>query len=125
MYLIFTNVNEYFEEINENKYLTLVSANESQEKLKKCKTLCSKIKNLIGTIPKNSDDYDEKNMKFKFDTDDELPLNKKVKIPIIAIVVRAFSQENNKYYQQDVLDKCLYQIWMEYLKKFVLKSLLL
>ena len=110
MYLIFTNVNGYFQEINENKYLTLVSANESQKNIKKCKTLCSKIRNLIGTIPKNSDDYDEKYMKLKFDTDDELPLNKKTKIPIIAIAVRAFFYENNNYYQQDVLDKCLYEI---------------
>ena len=34
LYLIFDKVNEYFEEINGNKYLTLVSANESREKLK-------------------------------------------------------------------------------------------
>ena len=34
-YLIFSNVNGYFEEINENKYLTLVPANVSKEKIKK------------------------------------------------------------------------------------------
>ena len=48
-------------------------------------------------------------MKLKFDTDDDLPLNRKTKIPTIAIVARAFFHENNKYYQQDVLDKCLYE----------------
>ena len=36
-YLIFNNVNEYFEEINGNKYLTLVPTNESKEKLKNLK----------------------------------------------------------------------------------------
>ena len=53
MYLIFTNVNGYFEEINENESLTLVSTNESK---------------------------DEKYMKIKFDTDDRLPLNEKTEI---------------------------------------------
>ena len=32
LYLIFGKVNRYFEEINENKYLALVSTNESKEK---------------------------------------------------------------------------------------------
>ena len=34
LYLNFNKVNEYFEEINGNKYLTVVSANESNEKIK-------------------------------------------------------------------------------------------
>ena len=33
LYLIFSNVNGYFEENNENKYLTLVSTHESKEKI--------------------------------------------------------------------------------------------
>ena len=36
LYLIFSKVNRYFEEINGNKYLTLVPTNESKEKIKKC-----------------------------------------------------------------------------------------
>ena len=32
LYLIFGKVNGYFEEINRNKYLTLVPTNESKEK---------------------------------------------------------------------------------------------
>ena len=33
LYLIFNKVNEYFEEINENKYFRLVPTNESKEKI--------------------------------------------------------------------------------------------
>ena len=33
LYLIFKKVNGHFEEINGNKYLTLVPANESKEKI--------------------------------------------------------------------------------------------
>ena len=35
LYLIFNKLNEYFEEINRNKYLMLVPTNESKEKRKK------------------------------------------------------------------------------------------
>ena len=34
LYLIFREVNGYFEKINKSKYLTLVSTNKSKEKLK-------------------------------------------------------------------------------------------
>ena len=36
-------MNGYFEEINENKYLTLVPTNESKEKIKKYEELLRKI----------------------------------------------------------------------------------
>ena len=35
--LLFNKLNEYFEEINENKYLTLVPSNESKKKRKEKK----------------------------------------------------------------------------------------
>ena len=73
--LIINKVNGYFEEINKNKYLTLVPTNESKEIIKKYEELWSKIRDLIRSITKNSDDYDEKYMKIKFNWDDELPLN--------------------------------------------------
>ena len=49
-------------------------------------------------------------MKIKFNSDDKLPLNKTVEIPIMTIVVRAAFLENNKYYRQVSLDECLYKI---------------
>ena len=48
-------------------------------------------------------------MKIKFNLDDEFR-NQKIKIPTMAIVVRAiFFFENNKYYPQAFLDECLYK----------------
>ena len=82
-------MNGYREEINENEYLTLVHTNESKEKMKIFEELCIKIRDLIKSITKNSDDYDEKYMKIKFNSDNELPLNKTIEIPTMAIVVRA------------------------------------
>ena len=63
----------------------LVPINESKSKIKKNEELWSKIRdNLIRSITKNSDDYDEKYMKIKFISDDELPLNKIIEIPTIT-----------------------------------------
>ena len=100
LYLYFNKVNGHFEKINENKYLTLVPTNESKEKIEKYEKLKTKIRDLIRLITKNSDDYDEKYMKIIFNSDGKLPLNKKIEIPSMAIVVRAIFYENNKYYPQ-------------------------
>ena len=49
-------------------------------------------------------------MKIKFNSDDELPLNKTIEIPSMTIVVRAIFHEINKYYPKVFLDECLYKI---------------
>ena len=72
IYLTLNKVNGYFEEINGNKYLTLVPTNESNEKIKRYEELWSKIRDLIRSVTENSDDYDEKYIKIKFNSDDEL-----------------------------------------------------
>ena len=68
-------MNGYFKEINGSKYLTLVPTDESKEKIKKSGELWNEIRVLIRSISKNSDAYDEKYMKMKFDSADDLPLN--------------------------------------------------
>ena len=42
----------------------------------------------------------KKYMKIKFNSEDELPLNKMIEIPTITLVYRAIFLENNKYYPQ-------------------------
>ena len=49
-YFIFSKVNEFFEEIDKNKYLSLVATNESKEIVKNYEELCSKIRDLIRSI---------------------------------------------------------------------------
>ena len=49
-------------------------------------------------------------MKIKFTLDDELPLNKKMKIYSMVIVVRVDFHENNKYDPQIFLNECLYKL---------------
>ena len=49
-------------------------------------------------------------MKIKFNSNDELHLNKTIEIPSMTIVVRAIFYENNKYCPQVFLDECLYKL---------------
>ena len=49
-------------------------------------------------------------MKIKFDSDDTLPLNKTLKLHKMIIVVRSIFEEDGKYYPQDFLDECFYEL---------------
>ena len=80
MYLIFRNVNGYFEENNGNKYLTLNPTNVSKLKIKKYEELCITIRELSRSITKKSDHHDEKYMNIKFNSHDKLPLNTTIEI---------------------------------------------
>ena len=73
---------------------------KANRNLKKHGELWSKITDLIRSVIKNSDDYDKRYTKIKFNLDGKLPLNKTVEIPIMTIVVRVVFLENNKYYPQ-------------------------
>ena len=46
-------------------------------------------------------------MKIKFNSDDDLPLNKLIFFGL-TIIVRAVFEEDGKYYPQIFLDECLY-----------------
>ena len=93
-------MNGFFEDINRNKYLTLIPTNTSTKKDKKYEGLWSKIRYLIRLITKNADDYDKKYMKIKLSSDNELPLNKKIEISSMIIAVRVAFQENKRYHPQ-------------------------
>ena len=104
LHIVFNKVNGYFQEINGSKYLTLVPTNKNKEKIKKYEELWIKIRDLIRSITRNSD---EKYMKIKFSSDDELSVNKTIEIPAMTVVVTAIFLENNKYYQEVFLDEYL------------------
>ena len=61
-------------------------------------------------MTEKSHNYDEKYVKIKLNLDDELPLNKTIKVCTMKIVLRAVSHENNKYYLQVFLEECLYRV---------------
>ena len=48
--------------------------------------------------------------KTKFDSDDDLPLNKQLKFPRMTIVVRSVFEEDGKFYLQAYLNKYSYEL---------------
>ena len=56
----------------------------------------------------NSDNFDEKDMKIKFNSDNDLPLKRTLEFHNIIIAVRSVFHGDNKYYQQIFPDKFLY-----------------
>ena len=63
-YLIVNKINGYTEVHNGYRYLTLVHNDESTDTLKKYEELLKKMKDFITSINSNSDDYDQKYIKF-------------------------------------------------------------
>ena len=55
-------------------------------------------------------EYGKDFMKIKFDTDDNLPLNKQLKLRMLTIIVRSVFEEGGKLYPQVFLDDALYEL---------------
>ena len=49
-------------------------------------------------------------MKIKINSDDNLSLNKMLKLHLLRVIVRSVFEKNGKYYPQVFLDECLYEV---------------
>ena len=129
LYLMIGEADGYIEKNNGNKYLTFASTEENKNVLEKYTSLWDKIKYYIQTINADKSDEYEKDcmflschgfesrcshekdyMRIKFSSDDDLPLNKILKLLMLTIIVRAVFKEYGKYYPQVYLDDCLYEV---------------
>ena len=106
LYLIIGKVDGYTEG---NKYLVFTSTDSIKEVLAKFAKLLDEIKYLIKTIngSKNGE-YEKGFTKIRFQSDDNLPLNKILKLHILTVIVRSVFEDGN--YPQVVLDECLYEV---------------
>ena len=55
-------------------------------------------------------EYGKNFMKIKFNSGDNLPLNKPLKLHMLTVIVRSVFEENSIYYLQIYLDECLYEL---------------
>ena len=77
----------------------------NNEVLKKYAEVWSGIKDQIKKINSGQvGEYGKDYMKIKFDSDDNLPLNKILKFHILIIIIRTIFENDGKYYD------CLYEI---------------
>ena len=109
--LIIGEVDGYIEESNGNKYLTFASTDTNKKVLKKYTKLWDEIKYHIQTINADkSGEYEKDYMKIEFNSDDDLPLNKMLKLHMLTIIGRSVFEEDGQYYPQVFLDECLYEV---------------
>ena len=87
LYLHINHGNGYIEEKGVNKYLIFDSTDENKELLKKYNDVWNGIKNKIKEASSGKCDYEKDYMKIKFNSDDDLPLNKPLKFHNMTITI--------------------------------------
>ena len=101
----------YTEEKNGNKYLIFNSVDENKEVLKKYVDVWDGITYEIKTINGGKEnDYRKDYMKIKFNSDNDLSLNKPLKFHFMTITIRCIFSEDGKLYPQLFLDDTLYEL---------------
>ena len=101
LYLLVHRIHGFIKEKEGSKYLNIASKDSNSEVLQKYEEVWSGIKNWIEKINDcKSGEYEKDYMKIKFESDDDLPLNKQLKFLSITIIVRTFFEEDGKYYPQ-------------------------
>ena len=110
LHLHVNHANGYIEEKNGNKYLIFDTTDENKELRKSYKDVWNGIKNKIKEISVGKCDYEKDFMKIKFNSDDDLPLNKPLKFHMMTIIIRSVFEEDGKLFPQDFLDNALYEL---------------
>ena len=109
--MLVNHASGYIEEKNGNKYLIFDSVDENKEVLKKYADVWDGIKNKIKAINGDKEnDYGKDYMKIKFNSDDDLPLNKPLKFHAMTRIIRSVFEEGGKFYPQVLLDGTLYEL---------------
>ena len=101
----------HFEEKNGNKHLVLDDVTENKEALKKYKNVWEGIKKEIETINGGKKSEYGKDFKtIRFESNDNLPLNKPTELSLLTIIIRSIFSEAGKFYPQLFLDDALYEL---------------
>ena len=87
------------------------STDENKELLKKWNVVFNGIRDKIKAINDGKEnDYENNYMKIKFNSDDDLPLNKPLKFRLVTITIRSVFKEDGKLYLQVFLVDALYKL---------------
>ena len=96
---------------NKNKYLALDDVNENKEVSKKYEEIWDGVKKEIETINGGKKvKYGKDYMKIRFNTNDDLPLSKAIKLHFLTIIIRCVISEDGKFYPQLFLVDTLYEL---------------
>ena len=87
------------------------SADKRKKLIKKYAEVWDGLKNEIKAINGGEENnYRKDYIKIKFNSDDDLPLNKPLKFHAMTIIIRSVFEEGGKLYPQVFLDDTLYEL---------------
>ena len=98
LYLIIGKADGFIKKSNGSKCLVLVSTDKNKEVLTKYTKLWDEIKYLIKTMNGGEGEYEKDFMKIKFESDDNLPLGRILKLHMLTVILRSVFEEDGKYY---------------------------
>ena len=115
LYLLIGELDGFIEEEEEeeegSKYLNISLTYNNNDVLIKYAEISSGIKDQNKKINNGQiGEYSKDHMKIKFDSDDNLPLDKILKFCVLTIIIRNIFEKDGKYYPHNFLDDCLYEI---------------
>ena len=93
-----------------NKYLVFDSTDENKELIKKYNDVFNGIRDKIKEINSSECDYEKDYMKIKFNSDNDLPLNKPLKFHLMTVTIRSVFEEDGRLYPQVYLDDALCEL---------------
>ena len=105
LYLCINHASRYIEEKGVNKclifdWMELHSTDENKELLKKYNNAFNGITDKIKEISNDECDYEKDYMEIKFNSDDDLPLNKPLNVYNMTIAVSSVFEEDGKLYRK-------------------------
>ena len=111
LYLMINEMIGHFEEKNENKYLVLDDVDENKEVSKKYEEVWEGFKKEIERINGGKRvAYGKDFNKTRFESNDDLPMNKPIKLHLLTIIIRCVFSEGGKFYSQLFLYDALYEL---------------
>ena len=110
LYLFVNHASGYIEEKGVNKYLIFDSTDENKELLKKYNDVFNGIRDKIKEVCSDECDYAKDCMKIKFNSVDNLPLNKPLTFHNMTTIIRSVFEEDGTLYPQVFLDDTSYEL---------------
>ena len=96
--------------MNEDKYLFFYDSGENKKSLERYDDIFNGIMSKIKKIDYDWLEFSKDYMKIRFSSDDNLPLNKLLKLCNMTVTIRYALSKDNKLYPQVFLDDALFSL---------------
>ena len=102
-YIVFNNIQCIFRKSGINKYLVFCETEQNEKMLKNYTKIIDELKYQILFIVEDLFGMSKDFTRFKFETDDKLPYNKKINVAVCVISLSSVFEERNWYYPNSFL----------------------